>query len=254
METHLGYRLRYVESTDSTNAECKRMVEQGEDGHNLLLWADFQSAGRGQQGNSWESQKGKNLTFTLCVQPSFLPAREQFLLSEVVSLSISRMLDGQTGDFCIKWPNDIYYGEKKIAGVLIEHCLKSSFVSQSYIGIGININQETFLSDAPNPVSLYQITGKKTDRRFLLERFVSAFSYYYGLLEGGRVDEIRREYCKHLFRKDGYHRYQDAKGEFDARILSVSVDGTLALEDEERQERHYAFKEVRYVFPWRVCE
>lgn len=254
MDCYWGYRIAYLEETDSTNAECRRWVERGVDGHKLLLWTDFQSAGRGQQGNKWESQQGKNLTFTLCVQPSFLLSREQFLLSEVVSLSLCGMLNELKEGFCVKWPNDIYFGGRKVAGILIEHCLKSSVISQSYIGVGLNVNQEDFVSDAPNPVSLYTVLGGMQDRRKLLEHFIRMFSYYYKLLENGKADEIQNQYYGNLFRKDGFYPYQDAKGSFRARMVSVLGDGTLVLEDEKGCERLYTFKEVKYIFPDRICD
>ena len=135
----------------------------------------------GQRGNSWESDSGKNLLFSIVIFPEFLEARRQFLISQIISLAIKEELDTYTTDISIKWPNDIYWKEKKICGMLIENDLMGRNISQSIAGIGININQETFHSFAPNPVSLRQITGKEFDLFEILKNIVLRIQSYYSL-------------------------------------------------------------------------
>ena len=150
----------------------------------------------------------------------------------------------------IKWPNDIYWKDKKIAGILIENDLTGSQISQSIIGIGININQEEFHSSAPNPVSLRQITKKETDRMEVLNSVLEHIIDLYSRIENRETDiitKIQEYYLKAQYRKEGYHPYCDAKGEFTAKLIRVEPDGHLILKDKNGSLRKYAFKEVKYL-------
>ncbi len=242
-----GYRIKYYPEIDSTNAEAHRLIGMGEVGHKLILVADYQQSGRGQTGNHWESEAGKNLLFTLCVQPVFLPSKNQFLLSEIVSLATCETLNEYCPGIEIKWPNDIYYGEKKLCGILIENTLTSTKIAQSFIGVGINVNQVTFNSDAPNPVSLLQINGNEIDRKNILETFIRHFDIYFNQLSNNDFSSVQKDYRNHLFRREGFHPYRDSKGEFQARLVDVLQDGHLILQDEKCQTRSYMFKEVEFI-------
>lgn len=236
-----------VEETNSTNNYLQALCDERKVEEFTTIVADFQTSGRGQRGNSWESEPGKNLLFSFVVFPEFLEARRQFLLSQIVSLAIKEELDNYVADISIKWPNDIYWREKKICGMLIENDLMGRYISQSIAGIGININQEAFYSPAPNPVSLRQITGKQYDILEILENVMVRVQSYYKLLRDGDTEKIATRYEKSLFRKEGMHRYRDANGEFLARILSLEPEGRLILEDEMQRKRGYMFKEVEYL-------
>jgi BirA family biotin operon repressor/biotin-[acetyl-CoA-carboxylase] ligase len=133
--------------------------------------ADYQTAGRGCGTNRWESERGRNLLFSLLIRPHGLSANRQFHLSMAISLAISETLGQHVGDVSIKWPNDIYWRDGKIAGILIEHTLQGALIKDSIIGVGLNVNQREFRSDAPNPVSLWQISGQETNREELLGEF-----------------------------------------------------------------------------------
>lgn len=236
-----------VEETNSTNNYLQALCDERKVEEFTTIVADFQTSGRGQRGNSWESEPGENLLFSFVVFPEFLEARRQFLLSQIVSLAIKEELDNYVADISIKWPNDIYWREKKICGMLIENDLMGRNISQSIAGIGININQKAFYSPAPNPVSLRQITGKQYDILEILENVMVRVQSYYKLLRDGDTEKIATRYEKSLFRKEGMHRYRDANGEFLARILSVEPEGRLILEDEMQRKRGYMFKEVEYL-------
>ena len=133
-----------------------------------------------QARNSWESEKGKNLTFSMLIHPEEIPANEQFRITEITSVALCETLEKCLDERVeIKWPNDIYVGDKKICGMLIENQLQGNKIKDCIIGIGLNVNQQQFLSDAPNPVSIYQLTGKETDRKELLDTFLSAFGEAY---------------------------------------------------------------------------
>ena len=147
--------------------------------------------------------------------------------------------------------NDIYWNEKKICGILIENDLLGHHIGRSISGIGVNINQEVFRSDAPNPVSLKQITGEDHDRYLILANIMKRIKEYYTLLRtdcsGKTADLINTRYAHSLFRRNGFHRYADANGEFLACLLRVEPDGRFILEDQEGKERGYLFKEVQYI-------
>lgn len=224
-----------------------------------LVTAEYQTSGRGQTGNHWESARGQNILFSVAVTPTSLPAAAMFCLSEAIALSIREVIaaaldkEGVAEAVTVKWPNDIYVGDRKIAGILIENTLRGAYVSRSIIGCGVNINQTHFESDAPNPVSLYQLTGRTTERRFILEQIVDAFRRRYASLQTD-VDTsttsrqtIHAAYLSVLYRREGLHPYRDANGTFKASIADVEPSGHLVLRDESGQLHRYAFKEVAYL-------
>lgn len=239
--------LVYLKETESTNKYLNDLCNKQCVGELTTVTTDFQTSGRGQRGNSWESERGQNLMFSFVLYPAFLKARKQFLLSQIISLAIKEELDTHVSDVSIKWPNDIYWKEKKICGMLIENDLMGRNISQSIAGIGININQEMFHCSAPNPVSLRQITGKKYDLFEILKNIMLRIQSYYSLLKKGDTTSIACQYEKSLFRREGIHRYKDANGEFLARIVCVEPEGRLILEDEMLMKRDYMFKEVEYL-------
>lgn len=235
----------FLEQTDSTNRYLHDL--QGDGGADVLVVADYQTAGRGQGKNSWESERAQNLTFSLLVHPRFVPACRQFLLSEVEAVAIKDVLDRYLDDVSLKWPNDIYCGDRKLGGTLIETSLSRAGVRRCIFGTGLNVNQRTFLSDAPNPVSMFQLLGHETDRHQLLDEIIDAIYHYLGLLQSNQLAEISGRYHAALYRRKGYHAYRDADGTFEAAIVEVEDDGHLILVDHEGRLRSYAFKEVAFL-------
>lgn len=213
----------------------------------VLLTTDYQTAGRGQRGNHWESARGENLLLGIAVRPTFLLPQQQFLLSEVTALAAQHALSEVVTGVTLKWPNDLYYKDNKLGGMLLEHQLQGAKIVRTIIGLGINVNQTIFLSDAPNPISLQQIAGQRLSRTALLERFFAHFQKQYERLEQGETEAIHNDYLSVLYRREGFHPYADAKGTFQARLQGVAPDGTLTLIDSEGNERHYQFKEVRFL-------
>ena len=240
-------RLREI---DSTNNYLSQRCRDNKAKEFYTVVAESQTAGKGQRGNSWESEDGKNLTFSTVVYPTALKAHDQFAISMITALSILCVLNEYAEGFSIKWPNDIYWKDQKIAGILIENELEGEYVIQSIIGIGLNVNQEKFLSDAPNPVSMRQILGSIISRKEVLQKFLSCFSLAYQRLEEDYEEmakETHQVYQKVLYRGKGYHTYRDAQGLFQAEIDGVEPDGHLCLRDEQQQIRRYMFKEVTFI-------
>jgi BirA family biotin operon repressor/biotin-[acetyl-CoA-carboxylase] ligase len=237
----------HIKETDSTNNYLKQLASEQKPDEGFAVWADFQSAGKGQRGNSWESVTGKNLLFSTILYPGMVKAGEQFILSQVISLAVAGCLKKYTNGITIKWPNDIYWREKKICGILLENTLVDDRIGQCVAGIGININQSEFKSNAPNPISLAQITGISYNPEVILDEVLNNISSYYDTIKAGKSDKVVKLYKESLFRRAGYHLYNDEKTDFLARIKDIEPSGILVLETEDNSERHFAFKEVKYV-------
>jgi BirA family biotin operon repressor/biotin-[acetyl-CoA-carboxylase] ligase len=236
----MDFKIVHIEETDSTN-RWLRDHTPSQSGEHVVV-ADYQTAGRGCGTNSWESERGKNLTFSMLIHPEGMLAKAQFRITEVVSVALCETLETYINNKVeIKWPNDIYVGNRKLCGILIENRLQGSEIKDSIIGIGLNVNQRVFLSDAPNPVSLFQLTGQETDLDMLLNRFLAAFE---------RVavrPTVSQDYRKRLYRKHIPALYEDRLGRFEATLTDVLPDGRLVLNDASGYAHTYAFKEVRFI-------
>ena len=246
----MEWKITHIDETDSTNRWLREHLTGGQTLCAMnrtwglspceVVWADYQTAGRGQGTNRWESERGKNLTFSILLHPVDLPANRQFLLSMQVSLAICEALSEHIGDLSIKWPNDIYWRNAKIAGILIENSLQGSVIRDSIVGVGLNVNQRQFMSDAPNPISLWQICEHETDREQLLKDILAALDRLLG-------QEVRGQYLAMLYRRKGFHPYVDKNGAFMAELEDVEDDGHLLLCDDSGAHRRYAFKEVTFI-------
>ena len=232
----MEYKIIHIEETDSTNRWLKAHGEG-----TMVVVADYQTAGKGCGTNSWESERGKNLTFSMLIHPTDIPASQQFRITEVVSVALCEVLEQYIGDVSIKWPNDIYMGDKKICGVLIENRLQGNVIVDSIIGIGLNVNQTEFVSDAPNPVSLRQLLGREIDREALLHDFLETFAAV------SLSETTYSAYRNKLFRMGKQAVFSDETGRFEGTIQDVETDGRLLIKDLSGQARRYAFKEVQFV-------
>jgi BirA family biotin operon repressor/biotin-[acetyl-CoA-carboxylase] ligase len=232
----MEWKIEHIAETDSTNNWLR---EHGGEG-NVVVWADYQTAGRGCATNRWESERGQNLTFSMLFHPVQVPVARQFRISMAVSLAICEALGQHIGDLSIKWPNDIYWRDGKICGILIENRIQGSVIRDCIVGIGLNVNQRRFLSDAPNPVSMWQICEHETDREQLLNAILQAFDRQLG-------QDVRQPYLSMLYRRKGFHPYADKGGAFMAEMVDVEDDGHLLLRDDDGRQRRYAFKEVSFI-------
>ena len=246
----INIKLEQVKETTSTNDYLAKLCKENKAKEFYTVVAESQTNGKGQRGNTWEAESGKNLTFSMVLYPTALKAKEQFSLSMVAALSCHQALGNYTDGFSIKWPNDIYWKDKKIGGILIENELEGKYITQSIIGIGLNVNQEVFHSDAPNPVSLKQILGVEINTQELLTSVVHCIVGGYRQLEcyfNTTQESIFTLYHKHMYRNKGLFPYRDAQGEFMAEYQQVEPSGHLILKDEQGMLRRYAFKEVSYI-------
>ncbi|MCI6161153.1 MAG: biotin--[acetyl-CoA-carboxylase] ligase [Prevotellaceae bacterium] len=247
----MNIKTLYIKEVESTNDYLWRYrPAEGED--MTVAWTDFQSAGRGCGTNRWESEKGKNLTFSLLVHPQGIPAEKQFILSMANAVALKQTLDEYVGDVRIKWPNDIYWRNKKLCGTLIESRLCGKHIKDCIIGTGINVNQQNFCGDAPNPVSICQIVGHETEREEMLQRFVRCWVAYLKKLDRGEWEEVRNIYRASLYWKGERHKFRHLDGREAVYTLEdVEDDGHLVLGKScgagEKMLSKYAFKEIQYV-------
>lgn len=237
----------WLDSCSSTNTEL--------DSHHsapagTVVAARCQNAGRGQRGNSWEAEPGKNLTFSILLRPQVVEAQRQFEVSMLVALAVKDAINdalaavGACERAAVKWPNDIYVGPDKICGILIENKLAGRHIERSIAGIGINVNQIIFRSDAPNPTSMAIITGREFNLEELLEdvtlRIEGALQAYEAFPD---VEALNRRYFASLICTDGVNRFADADGEFTGHITAVAPDGIITVSN----GKSYAFKELQLI-------
>ena len=230
-------------SLPSTNTEVKKPGYR----HGDVVIAREQTAGRGQRGNRWSSNPGENLTFSLVWEPTFLEAKRQFLLSEAVALALTDTLEHFQIRSKIKWTNDIYVGNKKICGILIEHDLGTDGkLSRTIVGIGLNINQKEFEDWVPNPTSMALIAGHTFDLNEVFQRLYDDLESRYSQLQTA-PEEIEAAYDKLIYRKGTLAPYRLPNGKrFEGVILGVKSSGELLVES-EGMVVPYLFKEIEFI-------
>ncbi len=234
----------HLKETDSTNntlneLSCREKLPEG-----YIVYTDYQTSGKGQTGNSWHSEWGENALFSLLLYPRHIHLAEHFILSQLIGIAVKKALDQYTADITIKWPNDIYWKDRKIAGILIENTVKGATLDKAVIGIGININQEKFPDTLPNPVSLYEITGVKINMEDIIH------SVRHNILDlycHWDQEQIRLNYRQMLYRGENSHMFESEGEKFEARIIEVQADGRLDLQDTTGKTRCFYMKEVRFI-------
>ena len=243
----IGSNLIYSEILSSTNAEASALLRNDDIPEGTVIYTDFQTAGKGQPGNKWESERSKNLLISIILYPGTVNPDEQFLISMTVSLGICDFIDRYLKGSKIKWPNDIYIKNDKIAGILIENSILGNSIESTVVGIGININQKQFPAELRNPVSLKILTGTEYDRDECLKTLVSDLDKRYKLLLYGDRSKISREYLTRLYRFNELHEYKTADKVFTGRITEVENTGIISIMDEEDNILRFSFKEVDFV-------
>ena len=236
-----------LDVVDSTNNYFPKALKESKYPEGSIISTSYQNSGKGQGDNTWESEKGKNLLFSLVLYPEFLAIGNNFLLSKVISLGILNYLKSKTEEVKIKWPNDIYINDKKIAGILIENVIKGTSISQCIVGIGLNLNQTQYISDAPNPVSLNQVTGKLYSIEEELIKLRNHIQIFYEKLKAAKYDEINEEYINCLYRFNAFFTYNINNKPFKAKITGVNEFGHLQVTTEDREKMEFEFKEIEFV-------
>lgn len=237
-------RVDILQECGSTNIEA---ADKERYSHGDAVIAVRQTAGRGQRGHKWDSREGENLTFSIVFEPTFLPVTEQFLLSEAVALAISDTLTCYGIDAAIKWTNDIYVGDRKICGTLIENDIKGANLSRSVVGIGLNVNQVDFQEWVKNPTSIAAEKGGDYDVMDVFHKLYDNLLHRYDTLASGGSDEIRGLYAQRLYRAGRTARYFiPSEGEVCGIIRGVENDGGLIVEI-DGITRRFLFKEIEFI-------
>ncbi|MDR2907888.1 MAG: biotin--[acetyl-CoA-carboxylase] ligase [Bacteroidales bacterium] len=241
--------LLKFDTLDSTNNYAKTLIREGRAKDGQIIYTAAQNAGRGQATNVWESEPGKNLTFSLIIQPNQIKPERQFLISQAVSVGILNYLKFLIckETIHIKWPNDIYVGMKKIAGILIEHSIQDNQILFSVIGIGLNINQAKFSKQAGNPISLSLILKEEFDLDIELDELTTCIVNVLDALQFDDGKECQLQYLQHLLFLNEECKYTVRGETITGKIIGVNAFGQLQIQDKNGTILEFGFKEIGYI-------
>ncbi len=237
-------KVTRFKNIDSTNKYLQNLLEEGADIVDNVVVADFQSSGKGQGKNVWESEAGKNLLFSIALDMSFLRAESQFVLTQMVSVAMINVMKNYLPEesLFIKWPNDIYFNDKKIAGILIKNEIKGMMMGTSIIGIGLNVNQESFDENLPNPISMKMITGKDYDLESILNDIC------FELKVNAHSSQLTaHSYINKLYRFQQWALYQHEGCLKEMMIVGYDQFGRLVLKEKNDREVVCDLKEISFV-------
>jgi BirA family biotin operon repressor/biotin-[acetyl-CoA-carboxylase] ligase len=242
----MTHKIIKFETIESTNSYAYDLLKRETPPEGTIIWATEQTHGRGRHNNTWESEKGKNLTISLILYPAFINTEEQFLLSKAISLGIFDYLNEYVNNVTIKWPNDIYVNNDKIAGILIENSICGNRFDHSIVGIGLNVNQVHFTSNAPNPASMKLQLGRDIDLDTCLHELTETIDIRYDMLRNKKFGRINTDYLSHLYLYKIFTSYKSKQDEFEARIIDVENNGLIVIETSNKKIMRFSFNEVFY--------
>lgn len=239
------FRLPEAKSTNSYAAE---MLLKGRPEEGCVIITDYQTQGKGTDTNTWESEKEKNLTFSLILYPDFA-AEQQFIINKAISLGIYDFLKDLLSDhkISIKWPNDLYIGDKKVCGILIQNSVIGNKLDSMVVGIGLNVNQTVFTGNAPNPVSLKMASGIEYKLEDLLQKLLNSIFERYSSIRSELTQKIETDYKRALYRLMEWHQYIIKDTKVQARINCSNIYGQLVLETKKGETLTCDLKEVKFV-------
>jgi birA, biotin-[acetyl-CoA-carboxylase] ligase region len=243
----IGSNLLFFENLPSTNTHAVNLLKKNNLPEGTIVYTNYQSAGRGQTGNRWDSEDSKNLLISIVLFPAFLNPADQFYISMTISLGICDFLLKFIPDCSIKWPNDIYVNNDKIAGILLESSITGNQIEYTIAGIGLNINQEKFPCALPNPVSLRLLSGLSYDINSCLDQLGTDLDKRYRQLIAGQFPHLRDEYVSKLYRLNKWFKFKDVNGIYIGRILTIADYGRLQIESQNGRLYEYSFKEVEFI-------
>ena len=245
----VGQNFVTLKEVDSTNNFLKHLVSNSKPViEGTVIMAENQYAGRGQQQNTWNAEAGKNLTFSILLKPHFLEVTNQFDLIRVVSLGVFDALEPLLGDALkIKWPNDIYFGDLKLGGMLIENMIQGGQIKNAIVGIGLNVNQEVFGPSLPNATSLKQILHQDYDLKALLSEICRHVEAWYLNLRAGKTEDVRKVYLSRLYWLNEMRWFKTAGGIINGKVKNVCYNGLLVIENTNNEELEFSLKEIEFL-------
>lgn len=246
----VGTTILKLDRIDSTNTFLMSYLREKDLPEGFVVTAEEQYAGRGQRAQEWLSERTSNLTFSLLLKARFLSISEQFYISKLIALALCRTVQFYTAEKCtVKWPNDIYVGDKKIAGVLIENILSEHKIERSVVGIGLNVNQSKFPNELQERAcSLSQLYGNTLDKDDVLKRLCKEIEVHYLQLRSGKKEKIDASYHELLYRLGVWHNYTSKEGSFEGMIEGVASNGKLLLKQRSGAIEYYDLKQISFVF------
>ena len=245
----VGQNFITLKEVDSTNNFLKELLSNSTPlFEGTVIMADYQFAGRGQQQKSWYTEPGKNLTFSLLLNPVFLSVSNQFDLTRVISLGVYDALEPFIGGkLKIKWPNDIYYMDYKLGGILIENIIQAGQIKNAVVGIGINVNQESFPLYLVNAISLHQILHADYDLKTLLSEICRHIEVWYLTLKAGKTAVVRETYLSRLYWLNVQRSFKTSDKVFAGTIKHVRDNGLLVVNNNNDEELEFSLKEIEFV-------
>lgn len=242
----LGKVLLRFPELDSTQDFAQQLLAEGLPEEGTLVMASHQTRGKGLLTNRWESEPGQNLLLSIILYPTFLPLKQSFLFSQAIGLGVRDWVGQHIPDARVKWPNDVYAGDKKLAGVLVQNSLSGAKIQNTVVGIGLNLNQTRFPEHLPNPTSLKGETGVDFDPDHALNGLCQSLEYWYLRLKNGEWGEIQNEYLRHLYGLGEWRTFGRRDGStFRGRIMGVEENGYLSVDLGERKES-FEVKEILF--------
>ncbi|MEM8894582.1 MAG: biotin--[acetyl-CoA-carboxylase] ligase [Bacteroidota bacterium] len=241
----VGQKIHFVPECQSTNDMAADLLKNESVVEGAMVVTDKQTNGRGQRGNTWESSAGKNLTLSIILKPKFLTPRDHFQLHYITSLAVCTTLLRYFRDVKIKWPNDLLIKGKKICGILIENNIRGRSIENSIVGIGLNVNQSSF--DYALATSFVDLSGQDYSREEILTILLEQIESKYLMLKAGRLEELKKEYLRHLFRIGDSALYEAAGVQFTGTIQGVDEEGRLIIAT-ANDVRYFEFKEVKFIY------
>ena len=244
-------KIIHFKTLDSTNQYLQNLLNEGADIADNIVVTDFQTSGKGQGKNVWQSEDGKNLLFSIALDMSFLKAENQFLLTQMVSVTMINVLKKYLPEesLFIKWPNDIYFKDKKIAGILIKNEIKGMMMGTSIIGIGLNINQTSFDESLPNPISMKMITGNDYDLEAILIEICETL-----LSTANSQQPITNSYTDKLYRHKQWASYEHEGAVKEMMIIGYDQFGRLILKEKNDREVVCDLKEIAFCLKLKTSE
>ncbi len=245
----IGQRWIELSTVDSTNNYALGLIKTNLAEHGTVIFAHEQTAGKGQRGKTWISEPNSNLIVSVILQTEFLPLHQQFVFSAAMALAVQKFFNNYTAnETVIKWPNDIYWNDRKAGGILIENSISGNGTwHRAVVGIGLNIQQTRFPECLSNPVSLQQITGKQFDCLELAHALCPFLNHYYQLLQAGAYSDILLQYNQNLYKKGATVKLKKNNTVFDTTIQGIDEYGNLLTGDTFIQS--FGFGEVEWIIP-----
>ncbi len=247
----IGQNAIVLKSIDSTNSYASELLRQIKPHDGTLIYTFDQQNGRGQRGNTWDSEPNKNATLSYILYPTFLQADKQFLLNKITCLAVSDLMaetlksSDKAQNIKIKWPNDIYVGNKKIAGILIENTLRENTIKNTVTGIGLNINQTTFKTNI-NATSIALLTNATYDLIQFIERLCEFMEARYLQLKANKLESINTEYLQKLYQLNEWKNYTSNNDTFEGKIIGVSTFGKLQVQLRSDEVKEFYLNEIKF--------